>query len=321
MDTSVIICAYTMGRWNELAEAVRSCTVQTLAAAEIIVVVDYNDALFDRAREEFPDLMVIANNGDQGLSGARNTGVAAARGAIIAFLDDDAYAEPEWLERLAAMLEDPKVAGVGGWILPVWPQIEPRWFPQTFYWVLGCSYLGLPEHGATIRNPIGANMAFRHRVFASVGGFSSGLGRIGNNSLGCEETELSIRYTDHFVDERFVLSRTAIVHHRVTRSRLSLRYFLTRCWAEGISKAAVASLVGSRSGLAAERGHLMRALPREIAQSGRGLLRDPRNAASRIGLILVGSGCAVAGLARGKLAIRSAPHLVHRVGVENGHDA
>jgi len=320
MDTSVIICAYTMDRWNELVQSVHSCEDQTKAASEIVLVVDYDADLLHRASERFPGVTVIANQGDQGLSGARNTGVGVASGAVIAFLDDDAYAEPEWLEQLTSMFTDPKVAGVGGWILPTWPQGEPQWFPQSFYWVLGCSYLGLPEHGATIRNPIGANMAFRRRVFDSVGGFSAGLGRIGNNSLGCEETELSIRYTNNFTAERFVLSRTAIVRHHVPSSRLTRRYFLKRCWSEGLSKAAVANLVGSSAGLAAERRHLVRALPREIIRSGRELTRDPRNAIARIGLVLAGTSWAAAGWARGMLAIRRAPQLVERIRPEDSHD-
>ena len=185
-------------------------------------------------------------------------------GDIVAFLDDDAYAEKDWLEKLIEPMEDPMVVGVGGWVLPHWETKVAKWLPETFYWVLGCSYVGLPETNSRLRNPIGANMAMRRRVFTQVGGFTSGIGRIGQVPLGCEETELCIRYTSRFPDEHFVLARDAVVHHRVPASRLTWHYFWTRCWAEGLSKALVSSLVGSRSGLASERRHIMRSLPQGV---------------------------------------------------------
>jgi hypothetical protein len=181
----------------------------------------------------------------------------------------------------------------------------PRWFPETFYWVFGCSYSGLPGNDAPIRNPIGANMALRRRVFDSVGGFSAGLGRIGNNSLGCEETELCIRYSAQFPRDRFVLRRDAIVHHRVPSSRLTWHYFWTRCWAEGLSKAAVGSLVGSQHGLSAERAHALRAMPRELLASLSKVRQEPRVALLRSGYIVAGSLVALGGLLRGRVALRS----------------
>jgi len=225
----------------------------------------------------------------------------------VAFLDDDAFGEPEWLERLTSPMSDPQVAGSGGWILPEWESGAAAWFPRTFYWILGCSYTGLPDDGATIRNPIGASMAMRRDVFNAVGGFTSGIGRIGKIPLGCEETELCIRYTAKVPDRHFVLARSSVVHHRVPASRLTWHYFWTRCWAEGVSKAAVASLVGAQSGLASERRHVMRTIPVEIAQSVRSMSRDPRAGLIRAVLIVAGTLIAAAGLVRGRIALRTTP--------------
>ena len=307
MRTSVIICAYTMERWDALVDAVRSCVGQTERPGEIILVIDHNDELLARAAAELHEARVVANRSTKGLSGARNTGVAASSGDIIAFLDDDAYAEPNWLKELTAPMDDPTVVGAGGWIIPHWENKEAPWFPTTFYWILGCSYLGLPPDRSAIRNPIGANMAMARRLFTSVGGYTSGIGRIGLVPLGCEETELSIRYAAKFPDERFVLVRDAIVHHRVPTSRLTWHYYWTRCWAEGLSKAAVSSLVGSGSGLAAERQHVARALPAEFMQALLALPRNPRVAATRAALIVAGTACAAAGLLRGMVSVRRTP--------------
>ncbi len=172
----------------------------------------------------------------KGLSGARNTGVRAARGDVVVFLDDDARGDERWLEKILEPFADPAVAGCGGWIVPEWQGERPRWFPQTFLWIMGCSYEGLPATGATIRNPIGANMALRRRVFDLVGGFSAGLGRIGTTPLGCEETELCIRYGVNHSDDRFVMVRESVVFHSVPASRTTWDYFFRRCWSEGLPK-------------------------------------------------------------------------------------
>lgn len=307
MNVSVVICAYTLERWELLCKAVDSCIDQTLVPHEVVVVIDHNDELLARASKEFAAARVMANRSTKGLSGARNTGVMATTGDVIAFLDDDARAEPDWLAQLCAPLKDDDVAGVGGWIVPQWLTVQAKWFPHTYYWILGCSYAGLPETGATLRNPIGANMVLRREVFNAVGGFTSGIGRIGKVPLGCEETELCIRYTSARPDERFVLAHDAVVHHAVPASRLSWRYFWSRCWAEGLSKAAVSSLVGSKDGLSSERRHLLRAMPSEVGRSVRELPRHPRGASKRIALIVVGGLIAAAGLVRGHLAVRRTP--------------
>lgn len=307
MTVTIVICAYTLERWDALQDAVASVAAQTLRPVEVLVVIDHNDELLERATRELHGVTVLANRSTKGLSGARNTGVASSTGDVIAFLDDDASADPGWLEALCAPLEDDKVAGVGGWILPKWHGEPAQWFPITYYWILGCSYAGLPETGATLRNPIGASMLLRRAVFTEVGGFTSGIGRIGKVPLGCEETELCIRYTAKHPDERFVLTHDAIVHHLVPPSRLNWHYFRTRCWAEGLSKAAVSSLVGARSGLASERRHVMRALPKELLGSITSLPRHPRRSGARIWLIVAGTAIAAAGLVRGRVAVRRSP--------------
>jgi GT2 family glycosyltransferase len=309
MSTSVVICAYTMDRWDALAAAVSTSLDQSLPPVEVIVVIDYNEELYERATRELTQIGVLveANRSTKGLSGARNSGVAVSTGDIVAFLDDDAYAEPDWLDRLVAPMSNPMVAGVGGWVLPHWEGKIPEWLPETFYWTVGCSYAGLPENNARIRNPIGASMAMRRRVFTQVGGFTSGIGRIGQTPLGCEETELCIRYSLQFPEEQFVLTREAVVHHRVPSSRLNWHYFWTRCWAEGLSKALVSSLVGSQSGLASERRHVMRSLPREFGRSLKMAPRHPLTAVARSVLVVAGTGIAIGGFVRGRLALHGAP--------------
>ncbi len=266
LDFSVIICAYTDERWQELCQAVRSVETQTLPPREIIVVIDHNAGLLARGRAALPGAQVIENAGPRGLSGARNSGVTAASGAIIAFLDDDAAAAPDWLARLAARYGDPVVIGVGGAINPVWATARPAWFPEEFDWVVGCSYRGLPRETAAVRNLIGANMSFRRQVFAAIGGFRSEIGRVGQRPLGCEETEFCIRAGERFRGSTFIYEPLAQVQHHVPAGRARWSYFRRRSHAEGLSKAQVSRFVGSRAGLASERSYTLHTLPAGIAR-------------------------------------------------------
>lgn len=303
MRKSVVICAYTEDRWDDIAMAIASCRAQSVPVDQLLLVIDYNPSLAARARAAFVDLEVLENQYERGLSGARNTGWRAASGEVVAFLDDDAVADQSWLEELVAPFRDSRVAGVGGWVVPSWPAEPPRWFPETFLWVLGCSYAGLPADGHEIRNPIGASMAFRSSVFDVAGGFSTELGRVGANASGCEETELCIRYARNVSNDRFVLSRTAIVHHRVPASRLTWQYMVRRCWSEGVSKAAVSTLAGAADGLSSERSYIARAIPLEIAASISALPRDPRTEVRRLGRVVVGLFATSIGFARGMIGI------------------
>jgi glycosyltransferase involved in cell wall biosynthesis len=177
LDISVIICTYTEARWSDLVAAVESLHWQSTPAREIIVVVDHNQHLLERVRTQLSSTVAVENSEPQGLSGARNSGIAVARGALIAFLDDDATAEPDWLERLNRGFKDPQVLGAGGTVEPKWLSKRPAWFPGEFYWVVGCSYQDTPEKAVVVRNPYGGCACYRREVFEVVGGFRSGIGR------------------------------------------------------------------------------------------------------------------------------------------------
>ena len=282
LKVSVILCAYTEKRWPELVAAVESIHRQTRPADEVILVIDHHPGLLTQAQASFPDWIVLANQEARGLSGARNTGIAAARGDVLAFMDEDAAAEPGWLEALVHGYTAGQVIGVGGAIVPAWQAGRPAWFPPEFDWVVGCTYQGMPETPAPVRNLIGANMSFRRSVFQKAGGFKQDMGRIGTLPLGCEETELCIRAAQGAPGAVLWYEPQARVHHRVPPERGSWRYFTRRCFSEGISKAQVTRAVGASSGLSTERRHALRVLPRGIwqglqesirARSSRGIAR------------------------------------------------
>ncbi len=235
-SVSVVVCAYTDRRWDDIVRAVASVAAQNRHAEELLLVIDHNEALAERAAAELPGVKVMTNAHARGLSGARNTGVEVAAGEVIAFLDDDAAARPDWLERLLAPYADSSVAAVGGAAFPLWPATagRPAVLPARdvsaageLDWVVGCSYTGQPTGLAEVRNLMGCNMSFRRDVFAQVGGFSDGLGRIGSTPLGCEETELCIRLRQRMPEARIVFEPAARVTHRVGEARWPARW---RSW-------------------------------------------------------------------------------------------
>ena len=286
---TVVICAYTELRWDSLVDAVNSLRVQRRPPEQILIVIDHNKGLLRRAESSFRgSIEVLANSGPKGLSGARNTGVGRSRGDIVAFLDDDAEADPGWLEALLAQYL-PHVAGAGGVALPVWPTgRRPRWFPPEFDWVVGCSYLGLPTTVTPQRNLIGAAMSFRRLVFNEVGSFDTAMGRIGSTPLGCEETEFSLRVRRSLAGTELVHVPLAIVQHHVGPERESIKYFLRRCYAEGISKAAVARRAGREQALSSERHYVRSTLPRGVLVGLREVLRGDLGGLARSAMIAVG---------------------------------
>jgi glucosyl-dolichyl phosphate glucuronosyltransferase len=308
MTISVVVCAFASERFDALVDAVESVARQTLPPLEVIVVVDHNLELLERARSALVGVRVEANRHARGLSGARNTGVAAASGDVIAFLDDDAVAAPDWLVRLAGPYRDPAVAGVGGAIEPRWLGGRPAGFPREFDWVVGCTYRGMPDGAAPVRNLIGANMSLRREVFGLVGGFRAGMGRLGGVPAGCEETELCIRARQRLPQAVFLFEPRARVAHTVPHARATWTYFGSRCYAEGLSKAQVAWCTGARDGLASERAYTLRTLPTGVLHGLAELVRGDPSGLTRSAAIIGGLVLTTLGYLVGALRLASASH-------------
>ncbi len=248
---SAIIC--THNRDGYLGAAIDSLINQDFSDDFEVIVVD--NASSDRtsdvvnARLPHPQLRYVYEP-VTGLSVARNTGAEAAGGSILAYLDDDAIASPQWLRSLyAAYQTDDQLAVAGGRITLIWPpDVEPpRWLSPGLAGNLGLYDLGestmlIHQPGLT---PRGLNYSIRKEFLEDVGGFDLNLGRVGTTLLSNEElrmTELALTRGWHvaYIPE-------AHVEHNVAPERLARAWFLNRSWWQGISECYREQLAG-RSG-------------------------------------------------------------------------
>jgi hypothetical protein len=144
-------------------------------------------------------------------------------------------------------------------------------------------------------------MSFRREAFGLVDGFRADMGRTASGRpLGCEETEFCIRLGQRSPDSVLTTEHRAVVGHYVPDSRCRFGYFVSRCFAEGMSKAQVARMVGSDDGLSAERGYTTRTLPKGVLKGIADSLRGDLAGLGRAGAIVAGLFVTVAGYAAGR---------------------
>jgi glycosyltransferase involved in cell wall biosynthesis len=264
-NVSIIVSTYTKKRLHDIQRCIASLEKQTIQPTEVLLVLDPHEDLVEFYRKRIPSFVKIVVSNGFGLSYARNTGIKQASGCIVAFIDDDALADPRWLENSLANYENEQVLGVGGFISANWENARPLWLPEELDWIVGCSYKGLPTQRAEIRNPIGCNMSFRKTVFDQVGYFRTDIGRFGSMLLCNEETEFAIRALRHMPKSKIIYEPSAVVYHRVRKDRGRLRYVWTRSFYEGISKAII-SFKAQKKVLSTEDTYLKLLIAKSIPQ-------------------------------------------------------
>ncbi|NOZ96114.1 MAG: glycosyltransferase, partial [Acidobacteria bacterium] len=234
LEATVVISTYR--RREDLEQLLRSLARQTVPMDRFEVLVVNNDPADDiapviaRLRDELfashPDHLRSMVCPLPGLSHARNAGIGAARGEIVAFIDDDAVAAPDWLEHLlAAYRSDPELGVVGGRILLVTPDPAPSWLDPEAWPLWG--YLNpRAQETYTVDSwadfPWGGNWSARKRTLLEIGGFRYGYGRRADNYGGGEEivaASLAQR-----IGAKIAVEPRATIEHHPDRSRFTPEY-------------------------------------------------------------------------------------------------
>ena len=239
---SAAICSYE--RHELLSGAVRSLLAQSLSVQDRqIIIVDNSppSAAADAVAAQFQghENLLWLRSEKPGLSHARNLALAAAAAPIIAFMDDDACADADWL---AALLAGFTVLGetvqvLGGHIRPRWLVPRPAWLTDRLTGSLGILDLGprrrLLEKGEAV---MGANIAFRRAALAAIGGFDTSLGRIGGAASLLSGEENAALGRIRAAGGQIAYEPGAIVDHIMDPARLTRRWFRRRFAWEAVSE-------------------------------------------------------------------------------------
>jgi glycosyltransferase involved in cell wall biosynthesis len=235
-DVSVVLSTYN--RADRLPLALDALLSQTGDASYEIIVVDNNSsdgtaAVVAQIAERSDGRLRYVFEPRQGLSYGRNTGIALARAPIIALTDDDVRVASDWIQQLTRTFDEhPEIDYIGGRVLPHWLAAAPPWLTQAHWAPLALQDYG-EERLVSGRERavclVGANLAFRRRVFDAVGLFTPALGRVLDGIGSTEDHDLQLRAWRAGMRGLYVPSLRALAD--VTPDRVTSRYH--RRWHRG----------------------------------------------------------------------------------------
>jgi glycosyltransferase involved in cell wall biosynthesis len=234
---SVVICTYN--RASLLPGALDSLLQQSLDQSLFeIIVVDNNSTDSTPevvARYLFHPHIRYVHEASQGLAHARNRGYKESRGKYVAYLDDDARADPEWLRGILNIFDNtvPEPLAVGGPIYPFYLSQKPEWFKDEYEirsWGDKPRFL-LPRESFS-----GSNMIFTRNILEKFGGFDTRVGVNGTTLSVGEETSLFLKLWENYSKRNvFYYSPDLKVFHYAPSEKMDAVYALKRSFASGQS--------------------------------------------------------------------------------------
>lgn len=296
MLVSVVICTYADERYDDFQEAVESVLEQTYEPVELVVVVDGNERVATRARQDFgdcEDVVVHCNDGNRGVSYSRTKGAELASGDVVAFIDDDAIAEPDWIIQLVEVYESTDALAVGGRMTGEWLAGRPWFLPEEFDWLVGVTHRGFAEAGQEVRNTFESNLSFRRGVFLDLGGFDPELGPTAEGYSHSEGAEIGSRLQTRY-GRGVVYAPDAVVRHKVFAHRTRLSWLLRRAFEQGVSKRTMERRANAAVG--EEFGYLRMLFTEHVPRRARSLVNSPTIAdVVQLAFVFVFTGCVGAG--------------------------
>jgi len=247
---SLIIATYN--RAEPLIGALESVARQT-APADAWECVAVNNNSQDDTAERFAEFAArhprlnlrMVTETRQGLSHARNRGIAETAGEYIAIIDDDERIDPGFIAAYIDFFDaHPAVAAAGGRIVPEYPEGRPAWMSRyTEVPIANPIDLGdLARPFPPGRIPGGGNMALRRSVVARCGAFDPALGRRGNRLIGGEESDLFERLAR--AGEACWYVPGAVMRHIIPARKLTAAYFRQLSFNVGVSQRVRARMNG-----------------------------------------------------------------------------
>ena len=271
ISVSVIVPSYSLDNYSNLLKTINSLLNQSYSNTKVIVVVHTSKELYKKTESYYSerDQVTIVFN-KQGLSAAaaRNCGIKVATGDILAFTDDDAIADNEWVEQLIKTYKEFNSIAVGGKIMPVWQPGKPDYFPEELYWLVGVTHKGFAgDKPVEVRNAFGPNMSFKKEVFDKVGLFNEqhGVMKHGVFQVQAEEAEFSLRMTDK-LQRGVMYNPEAVVYHQIPASKARIILILRRSFFQGCTKVLLQKMLPSTDTISTEKSFLRDLLLRYIPQ-------------------------------------------------------
>lgn len=226
---SVAICTYN--RSKLLALCIESLALMDFPKNDFEVIVVDNNSKDDTAglcrsmisKYSSLNLRYVLET-KQGVAHTRTRGASEASGEIVAYIDDDCIAEPNWLKEIVQFYDaHPEAMSTGGRIIPKYTVPVADWFGK-YFWGLVANYdLGKKVFQMKgVRYPSGANMHFRKKAFEQYGYFDGDLGRSGNSLMAGEEKAMYLKLINHH--EKVYYLPHVIVHHHVEGNKFDKAY-------------------------------------------------------------------------------------------------
>lgn len=232
----------TFNRKALLEKAVRS-VFRAIPSPELtvrVLVVDNNGtdgtkALVKELQADAPFPLLYIRECKQGLSNARNAGIAASEADLIGFIDDDEQLQADWLGVIAREFQDLSLDFIGGPYLADWVSPVPDWLPPGYHSAIG-AIPPKPRSNFDVFEGVlmGGNAVLRRRIFAEVGTYAPHLGRSSKGLLSEEDAEFHRRLRKAGKQGLYVPD-LAILHY-VAPERLTRRYHRKWVLWRGISQ-------------------------------------------------------------------------------------
>jgi len=291
---SIITTSYTMERLEDIFELVDSVKAQSYPNIETIFVAERSKELCERVRaytqeKAIPNMVVVFNDGESGLSVARNLGIKHARGDIVAFVDDDVVLFPDWAEEMVKAHENGSVViGVTGPAFPLWEDESLQWLPEEFYWLVSCiGWTGWTET-CIVRGTFGANMAFKREAFHDGCLFSpnAGYAQAHHYQPVSDDLEFSLRVRRR-TGRPIIFSPSPRVWHRVYKNRLGWRYITAKSQEVGRCRRILRKYYADEFGSLEQEQRVLKGTLRLLVGIPKEFFTKPRLAWKKLSLIFV----------------------------------